>query len=290
MPDPTDRRRTSRSHRQQLRNLEVSGFGKIKNFDFPHKRATLVMLLRERFFGDRLWLPAPASQSLQHKSEWMPQCRINSIWNTTSRNWVGPSNLALAIALSDRDQKAGPKCRFHFIEKQPKVYLAWRHVAARGRHADSFLKDLVSLRNPTSPLTFINYLHTKGRLEAFINCRTFYPSRTEFNDYLRWVAGHFRNVCSYGEATVAVEPVTSGQYVTSLRIRSRSAAGYETIVTHEISSWRSAGCLIFPRFLVPLPTTRGCFIRAHYLDTIETLNLARPGARAAVYRRWAERC
>jgi acetyl CoA:N6-hydroxylysine acetyl transferase len=45
------------AHLQQLRNLEVSGFAKIKNFDFPHKRATLVMLLRERFFGDRLWLP-----------------------------------------------------------------------------------------------------------------------------------------------------------------------------------------------------------------------------------------
>ena len=46
------------AHSQQIRNLEVSGFARIKNFDFPHKRATLVMLLRERFFGDRLWLPA----------------------------------------------------------------------------------------------------------------------------------------------------------------------------------------------------------------------------------------
>lgn len=46
------------AHSQQLRNLELSGFAKIKNFDFPHKRAALVMLLRERFFGDRLWLPA----------------------------------------------------------------------------------------------------------------------------------------------------------------------------------------------------------------------------------------
>lgn len=48
------------SHTQQIRNLEVSGFAKLKNFDFPHKRACLVMLLRERFFGDRLWQPAPA--------------------------------------------------------------------------------------------------------------------------------------------------------------------------------------------------------------------------------------
>ncbi|MEQ9609814.1 MAG: GNAT family N-acetyltransferase, partial [Kiloniellaceae bacterium] len=48
------------AHHQQIRNLEKSGFAKVKNFDFPHKRATLVMMLRESFFGDRLWLPAAA--------------------------------------------------------------------------------------------------------------------------------------------------------------------------------------------------------------------------------------
>lgn len=53
------------AHVQQLRNLERSGFAKIKNFDFPHKRATLVMLLRERFFGDRLWLPATAEAAVR---------------------------------------------------------------------------------------------------------------------------------------------------------------------------------------------------------------------------------
>lgn len=48
------------AHHQQIRNLEKSGFAKVKNFDFPHKRATLVMMLRESFFADRLWLPAEA--------------------------------------------------------------------------------------------------------------------------------------------------------------------------------------------------------------------------------------
>ncbi|QBR71862.1 N-acetyltransferase [Beijerinckiaceae bacterium] len=47
----------SAAHAQQIRNLERSGFAKIKHFDFPHKRALLVMLLRERYFGDRLWIP-----------------------------------------------------------------------------------------------------------------------------------------------------------------------------------------------------------------------------------------
>ncbi len=45
-------------HVQQLRNLERSGFARIKSFDFPHKRAALVMLLRERFFAERLWAPS----------------------------------------------------------------------------------------------------------------------------------------------------------------------------------------------------------------------------------------
>ncbi|MDJ1156673.1 GNAT family N-acetyltransferase [Chelatococcus sp. SYSU_G07232] len=45
-------------HHQQIRNLDKAGFAKVKQFDFPHKRALLVMLLRERFFSDRLWNPA----------------------------------------------------------------------------------------------------------------------------------------------------------------------------------------------------------------------------------------
>ncbi len=50
------------SHTQQIRNLDVSGFAKLKTFSFPHKRAMLVMLLRERFFGDRLWRPAARAE------------------------------------------------------------------------------------------------------------------------------------------------------------------------------------------------------------------------------------
>lgn len=44
-------------HHRQIRNLQKCGYAHVKDFDFPHKRATLVMLLRERFFGDAFWLP-----------------------------------------------------------------------------------------------------------------------------------------------------------------------------------------------------------------------------------------
>jgi len=44
-------------HAQQIRNLDRSGYAKVKEFDFPHKRALLVTLLRERYFTDALWWP-----------------------------------------------------------------------------------------------------------------------------------------------------------------------------------------------------------------------------------------
>ena len=62
----------------------------------------------------------------------------------------------------------------------------------------SFLKDLATLRNPTSRFTFINYLHEKGRLQDFINLKTFFPSRHEFNDYLAWAASSSRTAASTG--------------------------------------------------------------------------------------------
>ena len=48
-------------HAQQLRNLAGSGFGPLATIDFPHKRAVLVGLTRERFVRDRLWVPGAAA-------------------------------------------------------------------------------------------------------------------------------------------------------------------------------------------------------------------------------------
>lgn len=49
------------SHVQQIRNLTRSGFARVKDFDFAHKRAALVRLERDHFFKSRLWArPDPA--------------------------------------------------------------------------------------------------------------------------------------------------------------------------------------------------------------------------------------
>lgn len=136
----------------------------------------------------------------------------------------GPSNIALAIALEERyggDSGLVPL----FLEKQS--CFAWHpHMMLDGTHMQiSFLKDLVTLRNPASPFTFLNYLHSQGRLQQFINLKTFFPSRHEFNDYLAWAAGHFSDRCAYGEDVFEVAPEVVGDTVPLLRVRSRDAQG-----------------------------------------------------------------
>ncbi|MFF5262845.1 lysine N(6)-hydroxylase/L-ornithine N(5)-oxygenase family protein [Actinomadura viridis] len=115
----------------------------------------------------------------------------------------GPSNLALAVAL---EEEYGSAVDAVFFEKQPAF--GWH----RGMLLDgatmqvSFLKDLVTLRNPTSRHSFVSYLHARDRLVDFINHKTMYPTRLEFHDYLEWVAASFAGMARYGSEVVAVRP------------------------------------------------------------------------------------
>ena len=134
----------------------------------------------------------------------------------------GPSNIDLAITLEEKKQE-GCNLDSFFIEKQPGF--AWHaNMMLDNTHMQiSFLKDLATMRNPSSHFTFINYLHQKKRLQDFINLKTFFPSRHEFNDYLAWAASHFDSRCAYGEEVFEVLPEEQNNEITLLRVRSRDA-------------------------------------------------------------------
>lgn len=134
----------------------------------------------------------------------------------------GPSNIALAIAL-DEKKAAGQHIEAFFIERQPSF--AWhKNMLLDHTHMQiSFLKDLATLRNPASRFTFLNYLHEKQRLQDFINLKTFFPSRHEFNDYLAWAAAQFDERCVYGEEVFEVLPQQRGSEVALVRVRSRDS-------------------------------------------------------------------
>ena len=131
----------------------------------------------------------------------------------------GPSNLALAIALAEHNTGAGEPVTAHFLERQPRF--GWH----RGMLIDtatmqvSFLKDLVTMRNPTSEFSFVNYLHTVGRLVDFINHKNLFPLRVEFHDYFEWAAAKVDDVVSYGVEVVSVRPVHDGPEVAYFDVR-----------------------------------------------------------------------
>lgn len=135
----------------------------------------------------------------------------------------GPSNLALAIALQESQSPISAR----FLEARPQF--AW-HPGMMIPGADmqiSFLKDLVSQRNPQSAFTFVNYLHSKGRLTRFLNRKTFFPSRTEFNDYLAWAAGQLE-VCDYDQRVVGIEAVGQGSTVREIDVITQTAQGAQS--------------------------------------------------------------
>ncbi|KVD64409.1 lysine N(6)-hydroxylase/L-ornithine N(5)-oxygenase family protein [Burkholderia ubonensis] len=138
----------------------------------------------------------------------------------------GPSNLALAVRLAER---SGTRALAHcFVERQPAFGWHRGMLLDDCRMQISFLKDLVTMRDPTSRYTFINYLFQRGRLNEFINLKNFYPTRVEFHDYLSWVADAFDEHVHYGETVTGIEPVRgSGARVDALRVLSRDAAGHE---------------------------------------------------------------
>ena len=130
----------------------------------------------------------------------------------------GPASLAIAIALHDR----GIQPRVRYLERQREFKWHGGMLLPDARMQVSFLKDLATLRDPTSKFTFINYLKCKNRLVAFINLSTFLPLREEYNDYMTWSASHFDSQVRYGQETVSISPSRgpSGQ-VESWHIASR---------------------------------------------------------------------
>jgi L-ornithine N5-oxygenase len=123
----------------------------------------------------------------------------------------GPSNLSLAAVIEEESEaRYGRKLKTLFIERQPNF--AWQPgMLLEGAQIQlSFLKDLVTLRNPQSRFTFLCYLQAKGRLDQFINLREFFPTRVEFNDYYSWIAEQLRDQVRYGGEVVSVNPVAGG--------------------------------------------------------------------------------
>ncbi|MBW5481502.1 lysine N(6)-hydroxylase/L-ornithine N(5)-oxygenase family protein [Streptomyces bambusae] len=120
---------------------------------------------------------------------------------------LGPFNLGLACLTAPIEELDGL-----FIESKP--HFEWHAgMFLDGAHLQTpFMSDLVTLADPTSPFSFLNYLKDKDRLFSFYIRENFYPLRTEYNDYCRWAADRLDNVLYSTTVTEVTYDEPAGLY------------------------------------------------------------------------------
>jgi lysine N6-hydroxylase len=131
---------------------------------------------------------------------------------------VGPSNLSLAALL---DPLEGFSARFFELAER----FRW-HEGLMFPEASiqvSFLKDLVTLVDPTSRFSFLSFLAAHGRLYRFIHARFPRVPRWEFAEYFRWVAESLPSVV-FGRRVehIELEEDAFHVYATGEEVRARS--------------------------------------------------------------------
>lgn len=134
----------------------------------------------------------------------------------------GPSNLGLAVAIEEHNARA------RISAPHPVTSMFFERQAAFGWHTGmllenatvqvSFLKDLVTMRNPASTFSFVSYLHEQGRLADFINHKTLFPLRIEFNDYFTWAATRLSHLVTYATEVTEVRPVVEDGVITAFDV------------------------------------------------------------------------
>ncbi|MFF9981608.1 lysine N(6)-hydroxylase/L-ornithine N(5)-oxygenase family protein [Streptomyces erythrochromogenes] len=190
----------------------------------------------------------------------------------------GPANLALAIAVAEHNARrsADEAVLAAFVERQEAFCWHPGMLLDGATMQVSFLKDLVTLRNPASPYSFLQYLQEHGRLPDFINQKTFFPTRVEFHDYFRWCAEDFAAQVSYGTEATRVAaahdlPGTDPDALEVLQVHHRPAgagpadAGEAPLYAHNLV----LGTGLLPR--LPQGVSRG----EHIWHTSELLHRTR---------------
>ncbi|RKG55067.1 ornithine monooxygenase [Acinetobacter cumulans] len=125
---------------------------------------------------------------------------------------LGPFNLSLASLLQDKTN-----LKYRFFEQ--KAQFDWH---AGMQLPDTvlqvpFMADLVSMVDPTSPYSFLNYLKAQQRLYKFYFLERSQIPRREYNHYCQWVADQLSNI----------------QYQSSVKAIYAKEHGFEVVVEQD---------------------------------------------------------
>lgn len=119
----------------------------------------------------------------------------------------GPANLSLAIAL----QEEGSSLDVRFLEAGSGPSWQSAMLLPGSDIQNHPVRDLVSLRNPRSRFSFINFLFENDRLLEHLNLPVEFPLRKEYAQYVRWAAGYFDHLVDYGTAVTGITVEQDGE-------------------------------------------------------------------------------
>ncbi len=102
---------------------------------------------------------------------------------------VGPFNLGLACLTEPLDELNGI-----FLDKRNEFNWHPGMLLQDTTLQVPFLADLVTLADPTSKFSFLNYLKSQGRIYSFYIRENFLMLRKEYNLYCRWAIDQLSNV------------------------------------------------------------------------------------------------
>ena len=117
---------------------------------------------------------------------------------------LGPFNLSLASLLHN-------KSTLNYAIFEQKAHFDW-HAGMQLPNTVlqvPFMADLVSMVDPTSPFSFLNYLRHQQRLYKFYFLEQPHIPRCEYNHYCQWVAEQI-DCIEYQSRVLAIEPQTIG--------------------------------------------------------------------------------
>ncbi|KAG7088151.1 hypothetical protein E1B28_012172 [Marasmius oreades] len=161
----------------------------------------------------------------------------------------GPANIAIAGAIVE--SWANPSCHINkvlFIEKHHVFRWHPGMLLPGAKMQISFMKDLATLRNPQSPITFLSYLHSEGRLLKFINRGGTVPTRKEYADYIGWAARYVESQgvpVHWGTEIIGLDDGKEG----TILVHAKSLA------TGEVTVHRTRNLIIAPGGAPNIPRT-----------------------------------
>lgn len=111
---------------------------------------------------------------------------------------IGPFNLGLAALLQPVNT-----VKAVFFDQSPEFSWHPGLMLSNATLQVPFMADLVTMADPTSPYSFLNYLKQSGRLYRFYIREDFFMLRKEYNAYCKWVSAQLSS-CRFSHRVLSV--------------------------------------------------------------------------------------